>query len=227
MKTLVISDLHIGSKGCQTEAILKLLEKKYDRYILVGDIVDGWLFKKYKKFTYEHTKVIRRLLKLSKDAEIIWIAGNHDEFLRKYLGTEIGNIQIVDEWVENGVWFCHGDRYDGVVKLRWLGVLGSIGYDLAIVLDRLLKRTGYNFSLSKYLKNNVKAAISFVVDFENEMIRQAKKRNCDVVVCGHIHNPEDKRIDGVRYLNTGDWVENCSYIEYEYHYKHFKLWKNL
>jgi len=227
MKTLVISDLHIGSKGCQTEAILKLLEKKYDRYILVGDIIDGWLFKKYKKFTYEHTKVIRRLLKLSKDAEIIWIAGNHDEFLRKYLGTEIGNIQIVDEWVENGVWFCHGDRYDGVVKLRWLGVLGSIGYDLAIVLDRLLKRTGYNFSLSKYLKNNVKAAISFVVDFENEMIRQAKKRNCDVVVCGHIHNPEDKRIDGVRYLNTGDWVENCSYIEYEYHHKYFKLWKNL
>jgi len=227
MKTLVISDLHIGSKGCQTEAILKLLEKKYDRYILVGDIIDGWLFKKYKKFTYEHTKVIRRLLKLSKDAEIIWIAGNHDEFLRKYLGTEIGNIQIVDEWVENGAWFCHGDRYDGVVKLRWLGVLGSIGYDLAIVLDRLLKRTGYNFSLSKYLKNNVKAAISFVVDFENEMIRQAKKRNCDVVVCGHIHNPEDKKIDGVRYLNTGDWVENCSYIEYEYHHKYFKLWKNL
>ena len=227
MKTLVISDLHIGSKGCQTEAILKLLEKKYDRYILVGDIIDGWLFKKYKKFTYEHTKVIRRLLKLSKDAEIIWIAGNHDEFLRKYLGTEIGNIQRVDEWVENGVWFCHGDKYDGVVKLRWLGVLGSIGYDLAIVLDRLLKRTGYNFSLSKYLKNNVKAAISFVVDFENEMIRQAKKRNCDVVVCGHIHNPEDKRIDGVRYLNTGDWVENCSYIEYEYHHKYFKLWKNL
>jgi UDP-2,3-diacylglucosamine pyrophosphatase LpxH len=227
MKTLVISDLHIGSKGCQTEAILKLLEKKYDRYILVGDIIDGWLFKKYKKFTYEHTKVIRRLLKLSKDTEIIWIAGNHDEFLRKYLGTEIGNIQIVDEWVENGVWFCHGDRYDGVVKLRWLGVLGSIGYDLAIVLDRLLKRTGYNFSLSKYLKNNVKAAISFVVDFENEMIRQAKKRNCDVVVCGHIHNPEDKTIDGVRYLNTGDWVENCSYIEYEYHHKYFKLWKNL
>jgi len=227
MKTLVISDLHIGSKGCQTQAILKLLEKKYDRYILVGDIIDGWLFKKYKKFTYEHTKVIRRLLKLSKDAEIIWIAGNHDEFLRKYLGTEIGNIQIVDEWVENGVWFCHGDKYDGVVKLRWLGVLGSIGYDLAIVLDRLLKRTGYNFSLSKYLKNNVKAAISFVVDFENEMIRQAKKRNCDVVVCGHIHNPEDKKIDGVRYLNTGDWVENCSYIEYEYHHKYFKLWKNL
>jgi UDP-2,3-diacylglucosamine pyrophosphatase LpxH len=141
MKTLVISDLHIGSKGCQTKAILSLLDNEdFDRYILVGDIIDGWLFKKYKKFTYEHTKVIRRLLKLSKNKEIIWIAGNHDEFLRKYIGMEIGNIKIVDEWIENGVWFCHGDRYDGVVKLRWLGILGSIGYDLAIVIDRLVKK---------------------------------------------------------------------------------------
>ena len=97
MKTLVISDVHIGSKGCQTDAILNLLKEKYDRYILVGDIIDGWLFKKYKKFSYEHTKVIRRLLKLSKNKEIIWIAGNHDEFLRKYLGTDVGNIKIVDE----------------------------------------------------------------------------------------------------------------------------------
>jgi UDP-2,3-diacylglucosamine pyrophosphatase LpxH len=118
MKTLVISDVHIGSKGCQTDAILNLLKEKYDRYILVGDIIDGWLFKKYKKFSYEHTKVIRRLLKLSKNKEIIWIAGNHDEFLRKYLGTDVGNIKIVDEWIENGVWFCHGDHYDGVVKLK-------------------------------------------------------------------------------------------------------------
>jgi UDP-2,3-diacylglucosamine pyrophosphatase LpxH len=227
MKTLVISDLHIGSKGCQTEAILKLLDKEYDRYILVGDIIDGWLFKKYKKFTYEHTKVIRRFLKLSKDKEIIWIAGNHDEFLRKYIGTEIGNIQIVNEWVEHGTWFCHGDEYDGVVKLRWLGVLGALGYDLAIIIDRLLKKTGYNFSLSKYLKNNVKAAISFMVDFENEMVRQAKKRNCHTVVCGHIHNPSDKIIDNIRYLNTGDWVENCSYIDYYNYHQSFKLCKNF
>ena len=132
----------------------------------------------------------------------------------------------MDEWTENGVWFCHGDHYDGVVKLRWLGVLGSVGYDLAIVLDRLLKKTGYNFSLSKYLKNNVKAAVSFMVDFENEMIRQAKKRDCHTVICGHIHNPEDKMIDGVRYLNTGDWIENCSYVDYYNLHGTFKLCKN-
>ena len=215
MKTLVISDLHIGSKGCKTEKVLDLLkDESYERYILVGDIIDGWLFKKYKKFSYDHTKVIRRLLKLSKDREIIWIAGNHDEFLRKYLPLELGNIKVVDEWTEYGTWFCHGDKFDGIVKLRWLGMLGSIGYDLAISLDMLLKKLGLKRSLSKFLKDNVKAAISFMVDFENEMVRQAKKRNCDTVVCGHIHTPADKIINRVRYLNTGDWVENCSYITY-------------
>jgi UDP-2,3-diacylglucosamine pyrophosphatase LpxH len=216
MKTLIISDLHIGSKGCQTEAILELLKNEiYDRYILVGDIIDGWLFKKYKKFSYQHTKVIRRLLKLSKNKEIIWISGNHDEFLRKYIPVEIGNIKVMDEFIEDGVWYCHGDKYDGIIKMHWLGVLGSLGYDLAIVIDRFLKRFNKKTSLSKYLKDNVKAAVSFLIDFENEMVRQAKKRKCHTVVCGHIHTPNYKIIDGVDYLNCGDWIENCSYIVLE------------
>jgi UDP-2,3-diacylglucosamine pyrophosphatase LpxH len=224
MKTLVISDVHIGSKGCQTEKVLDLLkDESYERYILVGDIIDGWLFKKYKKFSYDHTKVIRRLLKLSKDREIIWIAGNHDEFLRKYLPLELGNIKVVDEWVEYGTWFCHGDKFDGIVQLRWLGMLGSLGYDLAISLDMVFKKLGLKRSLSKFLKSNVKAAVSFMVDFENEMVRQAKKRNCDTVVCGHIHTPADKIINGVRYLNTGDWIENCSYITYFSQHGSFRL----
>jgi UDP-2,3-diacylglucosamine pyrophosphatase LpxH len=215
MKTLVISDIHVGSKGCQTDLILELLkDNSYERYILVGDIIDGWLFTKYKKFSYDHAKVIRRLLKLSKNKEIIWISGNHDEFLRKYTPIELGNIKVVDEYTENGIWFCHGDKYDGIVKMHWLGMLGSVGYDLAIVIDRFLKRFNKNTSLSKFLKDNVKAAVSFMVDFENEMVRQAKKRNCHTVVCGHIHTPDDKEIDGVRYLNCGDWIENNSYIVY-------------
>ena len=216
MKTLIISDLHIGSKGCQTDSILELLKNEsYDRYILVGDIIDGWLFKKYKKFSYQHTKVIRRLLKLSKNKEIIWISGNHDEFLRKYIPVEIGNIKVMDEFIENGVWYCHGDKYDGIIKMHWLGILGSLGYDLAIVIDRFLKRFNKKTSLSKYLKDNVKAAVSFLIDFENEMVRQAKKRKCHTVVCGHIHTPNYKIIDGVDYLNCGDWIENCSYIVLE------------
>jgi UDP-2,3-diacylglucosamine pyrophosphatase LpxH len=213
MKTLVISDLHIGSKGCKTEEILELLkDESFERYILVGDIIDGWLFKKYKKFSYQHTRVIRRLLKLSKNKDIIWISGNHDEFLRKYTPIELGNIKVVDEFIEDGIWYCHGDKYDGIVKMRWLGMLGSIGYDLAIVIDRFLKRFNKKTSLSKYLKDNVKAAVSFLVDFENEMVRQAKKRKCHTVVCGHIHTPSFKLIDGVYYLNCGDWVENCTHV---------------
>ena len=213
MKTLIISDLHIGSKGCKTEEILELLkDESFERYILVGDIIDGWLFKKYKKFSYQHARVIRRLLKLSKNKDIIWISGNHDEFLRKYTPIELGNIKVVDEFIEDGVWYCHGDKFDGIVKMRWLGMLGSIGYDLAIVIDRFLKRFNKKTSLSKYLKDNVKAAISFLVDFENEMVRQAKKRKCHTVVCGHIHTPSFKLIDGVYYLNCGDWIENCSHV---------------
>ena len=208
-----MSDLHIGSKGCKTEEILELLkDESFERYILVGDIIDGWLFKKYKKFSYQHARVIRRLLKLSKDKEIIWISGNHDEFLRKYTPIELGNIKVVDEFIEDGIWYCHGDKYDGIVKMRWLGMLGSIGYDLAIVIDRFLKRFNKKTSLSKYLKDNVKAAVSFLVDFENEMVRQAKKRKCHTVVCGHIHTPNFKLIDGVYYLNCGDWVENCTHV---------------
>lgn len=226
MKTLIISDLHIGSKGCKTEEILELLkDESYNRYILVGDIIDGWLFKKYKKFSYQHTRVIRRLLKLFKNKDIIWISGNHDEFLRKYTPVEIGNIKIVDSFKENGVWYSHGDKYDGIVKMHWLGMLGSIGYDLAIVIDRFLKRFNKKTSLSKYLKDNVKAAVSFMTDFENEMVRQAKKRNCHTVVCGHIHTPSDKNINEVRYLNCGDWVENCSYIVLENN--EFTLCKNF
>jgi hypothetical protein len=226
MKTLVISDIHVGSKGCQAENVLRLLEdESYERYILVGDIIDGWLFKKYKKFDYNQTRVIRRFLKLSKDKQIIWISGNHDEFLRKYTPLEIGNITVVDEYVEDGIWFCHGDKYDGIVQMHWLGMLGSLGYDLAIVIDRFLKKFGKKKSLSKFLKDNIKAAISFMVDFENEMVRQAKKRNCHTVVCGHIHSPSDKVIDGIRYMNCGDWVENCSHITYYSEYNTLKLWK--
>jgi len=213
MKTLVISDVHIGSKGCSSEELLRLLkDQSFQRYILVGDIIDGWLFKKYKRFTYDHARLIRRFLKLSKEKEIIWIAGNHDEFLRKYLPMELGNIRIVDEWIESGIWFCHGDKYDGVVKMRWLAQLGGLGYDLAIVIDRTLKKMGFKRSLSKYLKDNVKAVVKFMVDFEREMARQAEKRDCHTVVCGHIHNPELKRIGKIRYINTGDWIENNSYL---------------
>ena len=160
MKTLVISDLHIGSKGCKTDEILELLkDESYLRYILVGDIIDGWLFKKYKKFSYQHTRVIRRLLKLSKDKEIIWISGNHDEFLRKYTPIELGNIKVGLMSLLKMVFGIVMETNTMVLlRMHWLGMLGSIGYDLAIVIDRFLKRFYKKTSLSKYLKDNVKVS---------------------------------------------------------------------
>ena len=235
MRTLVISDLHIGSKGCQTEKILEVLERPgFERYILVGDIIDGWLFKKYKKFSYEHTRVIRKFLKLSKNKEIIWISGNHDEFLRKYTPTEIGNIKIVDEWVEDGIWFCHGDEYDGVVKLHWLGMLGSLGYDLAIIIDRWLKKLGYGKSLSKFLKNN---SINIPVKFNHvhspdylmatvlpKKIRQEKLDSIRLdlsefnynELLGHYYDTEDNgKLDYFKYYNAElDKVRNENLEKY-------------
>jgi UDP-2,3-diacylglucosamine pyrophosphatase LpxH len=121
---------------------------------------------------------------------------------------------VHNEYIWNNTFITHGDLYDGVVKLKWLGILGSVGYDFAITIDRTLKSLGMKRSLSKFLKSKVKEAVKFITSFEYELIRQAKKHNCDTVICGHIHHPDDRMVDGVRYLNSGDWIENNSYITY-------------
>jgi UDP-2,3-diacylglucosamine pyrophosphatase LpxH len=162
------------------------------------------------------TNVIRKILSYSKNGtKVIYITGNHDDFLREYSDLNFGNIEICLEYKYKNIFITHGDLYDGVIKLKWLGVLGSFGYDLAISIDRFLKKIGYKRSLSKFLKDKVKEAVKFITSFENELVRQAKKRECDVVICGHIHNPEDKTINNVRYLNCGDWIENNTYITFD------------
>lgn len=213
---LFISDVHLGSKGSHPEQVLQVLKNYKPEYLfLVGDIIDGWLLKKKFRWSQSDTNVIRKILSYSKNGtKVIYIPGNHDEFLRDYIDLDFGNIEIHNEYVFNNTFITHGDLYDGVVKLKWLGVLGSIGYDMAISIDRKLKRLGYKRSLSKFLKDKVKEAVKFITQFEQELTRQAKKHNCDTVICGHIHKCEDKMIDGVRYLNTGDWIENNTYITY-------------
>lgn len=219
-KTLFISDVHLGSRGSNPDKLLKLLKKEQPKEIfLVGDIIDGWLMKKRFYWTKESTDVIRKLLKLSnKGTKITYITGNHDDFLRLYSPFDFGNIQILDEVDWNGYLITHGDKYDGVVKLKWLGILGSIGYEIAIYVDRTLKKMGYQKSFSKTLKNKVKGAVKFITDFEKQLGYQAHIRNLDGVICGHIHTPEDKKIGiqkkKIHYLNCGDWIENNSYIEY-------------
>jgi UDP-2,3-diacylglucosamine pyrophosphatase LpxH len=216
VEALFISDVHLGSKGSNAEGVLALL-KQYEpqTLFLVGDIIDGWLLKRKFRWPQSHTNVIRKILSYSKNnTKVIYIPGNHDEFLREYGEFSFGNLEVHNEYIWNNTFITHGDLYDGVVKLKWLGILGSVGYDFAITIDRTLKSLGMKRSLSKFLKSKVKEAVKFITSFEYELIRQAKKHNCDTVICGHIHHPDDRMVDGVRYLNSGDWIENNSYITY-------------
>ena len=216
VQALFISDVHLGSKGSNANEVLSILKQYQPEYLfLVGDIIDGWLLKRKFRWPQSHTNVLRKILSYSKNnIKVIYIPGNHDEFMRDYLDFSFGNIEVHNEYVWNNTLITHGDLYDGVVKLKWLGVLGSIGYDLAISIDRRLKKLGMKRSLSKFLKDKVKEAVKFMTQFEVELTRQAKKNKCDTVICGHIHHPADRMIEGIRYLNTGDWIENNSYITF-------------
>jgi UDP-2,3-diacylglucosamine pyrophosphatase LpxH len=217
IEALFISDLHLGSKGSKAEDVLEVLKQYQPKYLfLVGDIIDGWLLKKKFRWPQSHTNVIRKILSYSKNGtKVIYIPGNHDEFMREYIGVDFDNIEIHNEYIWNNTLITHGDLYDGVVKMKWLGILGSIGYDLAISIDHTLKRIGIKKSLSKYLKSKVKEAVKFITNYEYELARQARLRDCDIVISGHIHQPENKLIDGIQYLNCGDWIENNSYIIYK------------
>jgi len=213
--TLYLSDVHLGSKGCNAKEVLKTL-KNYNAktLVLVGDFIDGWLLQRRMYWPQSHNNVIQYVLKLSKKGtKVIYTTGNHDEFLRSYSGEQFGDIEIVDEYIEGSIWTTHGDLYDGIVKLHWLGKLGGRGYELSIMLDRWIKSMGFRVSLSKWLKSKVKEAVKFVTNFENALAKEAVDRGCDTILCGHIHTPSDKIIEnGVRYLNCGDWIENNSYI---------------
>lgn len=214
---LFISDVHLGSKGSNAELLLEML-KEYEpkELIIVGDFIDGWLLKKRHYWTQDFSNVIRKILSYTKKGtKVTYITGNHDDFLRSYIPLYFGdNINVVNEMVWEDYFITHGDLYDGIVQMKWLGRLGSFGYELAISLDMLMKKFGYKKSLSKFLKKKVKDAVKFITNFEEQLVYQSKKRNCKGVVCGHIHTPENKYIDGIHYLNCGDWIENNSYIIY-------------
>jgi UDP-2,3-diacylglucosamine pyrophosphatase LpxH len=214
--SLFISDVHLGSRGSNSKELLEVLKQYKPEYLfLVGDIIDGWLLRKRIYWTQSNTNLIRKILSYSKNGtKVIYITGNHDEFLREYGDISFGNIELHTEYVYKDIFFTHGDLYDGVVKLKWLGKIGSVGYDIAIVVDRTLKKFGYKRSLSKFLKDKVKSAVKFITSFEDQIIYQTIKRNCKHVVCGHIHFPVIKKIDGVTYVNCGDWIENNSYVVY-------------
>lgn len=216
VEALFISDVHLGSRGCNPKTLLNTLKKyKPKTLFIVGDFIDGWVLERNFRWSQDYTNVIRKILSYSKDGvNVIYISGNHDEFLRLYGGLDLGNIQIADDYIWNNYLIIHGDKFDGIVKLKWLGKLGAFGYELSVLIDRLFKKLGYRKSLANFLKSKVKKAVKFIERFENELIKEANKKECEGVICGHIHNPSDNIIDGIHYLNCGDWVSNNSYIIY-------------
>jgi len=224
-KTIFISDVHLGSRGSNPKELYKLLNKEQPKEIfIVGDFIDGWLLKKRFYWTKDSTDVIRKILAYSnKGTQVVYITGNHDDFLRSYSPIDLGNIKIVDECEWNDYLITHGDLYDGVVQLKWLGIIGSYGYELALMIDRTLKRFGYKKSFSKLVKDRVKSAVKFITDFERQLAYQAHSRGLKGVICGHIHKPENKNIkikdELIHYLNCGDWIENNSYIVYNGKFK--------
>ena len=222
-RTIFISDLHLGTPGCQAEALLEFL-KIYtcDNLYLVGDIVDGWQLKRKWYWPQSHNDVIQKLLrKARKGCRVIYVPGNHDEFGRHFLDHSFGGIEIREEAVHitadgKKLWVIHGDYFDGVIQCaKWLAYVGDNLYEFTLKLNRYLNqlraRLGMPYwSLSAYLKLKVKKAVNFISDFEVAVANEARKLGYQGVVCGHIHHAEIRNIEGMLYCNDGDWVESCS-----------------
>ena len=223
VRTVWISDLHLGTPGCRADALLDFLKHvDCDQLFLVGDIIDGWQLRRSWYWPQAHNDVIQKLLrKARKGTRVIFVPGNHDEFARKYVEHEFGGIEVHHEWMHETAdgrrfWITHGDLFDGVIQCaKWLAYLGDTLYEFALRLNNHLNslraRLGLPYwSLSKYLKHKVKRAVSYIGDFEVAVAREARKRGADGVVCGHIHHAEIRDIDGVLYCNDGDWVESLT-----------------
>jgi UDP-2,3-diacylglucosamine pyrophosphatase LpxH len=225
---LVLSDLHLGTYGSRARELTDYLRGiKPSMVILNGDIIDIWQFKK-SYFPASHMKVLKRLLKLAAKVPVYYITGNHDEALRRYSPAELGMLRLVDrlELVVDGerYWFFHGDVFDASMKhAKWLAKLGGSGYDLLIrinnVVNWFLVRSGRpRMSFSKRVKQSVKRAVAYIADFEETAASVAIHEGFDHVVCGHIHQPQMRRITtakgSVRYMNSGDWIEHMSALEF-------------
>jgi UDP-2,3-diacylglucosamine pyrophosphatase LpxH len=220
VKALFISDVHLGSKGAKAEELLSLL-KMYqpETLYIVGDFIDGWLLKKRHYWPQSHTNVIRKVLSYTKKGtQVIYITGNHDDFLRQYDHTDFGNVIVVDEIIVDDMLIIHGDKFDSIVMSRkWLAELGSVGYELVIIINNSVKAIRKSLGLrprsfSKWIKAKVRSAYMFIATFEKTLAADAVSKGCHTVICGHIHTADDKMVGDIRYLNCGDWIENNSYL---------------
>jgi UDP-2,3-diacylglucosamine pyrophosphatase LpxH len=230
---VVLSDIHLGIYGCQSKSLLSYLQSILPQtLVLNGDIIDIWNFSKY-NFNKDHIKVMRHVLKMvEKGTEVYYITGNHDEAVRKFSGFEIKNFHISDHLIldvdGHKTWIFHGDIFDATTSgsAKWLAKLGGKGYDILIFLNKLINDMLHFFgrekiSMSKRIKNSIKTAVKWINNFEETAIDLAHEQGFDVVICGHIHQPtirtSEKNGHKVLYINCGDWVENCTALEYVDH----------
>jgi UDP-2,3-diacylglucosamine pyrophosphatase LpxH len=222
-RTIFISDVHLGTRGCKAEMLLDFLRKNSCHTLfLVGDIVDGWQLKRRWFWPEAHSEVVHEILrKVDEGTRVIFVPGNHDEFLRGFCGRSYSGIEVVRELVHETadgrrMLVVHGDQFDGVIEFaKWLAHLGSWAYDKVLAMNEMLHNVRRAFglpywSLSNYLKHAVKDAVEYVCRFEEVVARAARARGLDGVICGHIHQAAIREIDGVLYHNDGDWVESCT-----------------
>lgn len=225
VRTLFLSDIHLGTSGCQAALVLEFLKRyEAETIYLVGDIVDGWRLRKGWYWPQSHNDIVQKLLrKVRKGTRLVYLPGNHDEFLRDYLGSNFGGIEIFDQHLHvtaDGRRFLvvHGDRFDVViVNARWLAHLGDWAYETALTINTLVsyirRKLGLPYwSLSAWAKLKVKTAVNYVGDFERFLSDEARKENADGVICGHIHHAVMHDMNGITYINTGDWVESCTAV---------------
>jgi UDP-2,3-diacylglucosamine pyrophosphatase LpxH len=226
VRSIFLSDIHLGTRGCQAERLLDFLrEYESEHLFLVGDIIDFWAMGRSIQWTAAQNTVVQKVLRRARHGErVVFIPGNHDEALREYDGTTFGDIFVAFEWEHvtadgKRLLLIHGDQFDQVIRHhRWVAILGDIAYDFLVRVNawlswwrRTLKISGY-WSLAGYAKRKVKSAVTFIFDFEESVIRAVRGRGLDGVVCGHIHSAAMKQIDGLLYINCGDWVDSCTAI---------------
>jgi len=239
VEVAVISDVHLGTYGCHAKELLDYLSSiKPKILILNGDIIDIWQFRK-SYFPSKHLEVIKKIISMStKGTKVYYITGNHDEFLRKFTDLHMGNISLIDKLVleldHKRAWIFHGDVFDAsITQAKWLAKLGGWGYDILILINRFINwiLARFNkepYSLSKKIKNNVKSAVKFITNFENVCVELAIENGYDYVICGHIHEPKIEFMENekgeVFYLNSGDWIENLTALEYNN--KKWKLYQH-
>ena len=230
LDVVVISDVHLGTYGCNAKELLNYLKSINPKIVILnGDIIDIWQFSKH-YWPKSHMKVLKHLITwTSQGKEIHYITGNHDEMLRKFVGFQIGNLSIKNKLVltlhGKKAWFFHGDVFDVTMQhSKWLTKLGAIGYDFLILLNKAINYLSGlmgkgKISLSKKIKNSVKSAVKFINNFEDTAIKIANDNDYDYVVCGHIHQPSIKEVvinnKKTTYLNSGDWIENLTTLEYK------------